>query len=85
MTNDGLPLGYEAHTQSLSLEPVLLAISPKTGSSAGTLVTVTGSGFGVNTAGLGLYYEKTTLTTTSEIVETSFIAACIEIHRLDYG
>jgi hypothetical protein len=42
---DGLPTGYANYT-SATMEPKLLSISPSSGSSGGTLITVTGSGFG---------------------------------------
>ena len=42
---DGLPTGYESHTQA-SMSPRLVQISPSVGSSGGQLLTVTGSGFG---------------------------------------
>ena len=38
-----------------TMEPVLLSISPSSGSSGGTLITVTGSGFGqTNTTAVNL-------------------------------
>ena len=42
---DGLPSQYINFTTA-TMEPKLLSISPSTGSSGGTLITVTGSGFG---------------------------------------
>lgn len=39
----------------LFFTPALLLINPTTGSSGGTWITVTGSGFGPETAGLNIY------------------------------
>jgi len=50
---DGLPDGYKQFT-SLTLTPKLVSIYPNTGSIGGTLLTITGVGFGVETLGLGL-------------------------------
>jgi hypothetical protein len=44
---DGLPSGLE-ELPRLSFEPRIFSVSPATGSAGGTLLTVTGSGFGVN-------------------------------------
>ena len=52
---DGLPAGYTTIT-SLTVTPTLVSISPSSGSSGGTLLTVTGTGFGTNTAGLNLLH-----------------------------
>ena len=38
--------------------PTLVSISPSTGSSGGTLITVTGTAFGVNTADVTLVNES---------------------------
>ena len=43
---DGLPSQYINFTTA-TMEPTLLGISPSSGSSGGTLITVTGSGFGM--------------------------------------
>lgn len=52
-TSEGYPEGMEiAH--SLTFQPALLSISPSSGSSAGSWVTVTGSGFGPQTEGLNV-------------------------------
>lgn len=39
----------------LFFTPALLSINPTTGSSGGTWITVTGSGFGPETASLNIY------------------------------
>ena len=39
----------------LFFTPALLSITPTTGSSGGTWITVTGSGFGPETNGLNIY------------------------------
>ena len=50
---DGLPTNYESKT-FVEMEPKLISISPSTGSAGGTLLTVTGAGFGVDTNGVNL-------------------------------
>jgi len=53
---DGLPTGYADFT-SLTVVPTLVSISPSTGSSGGTLITVTGTGFGTSTEGVNLTHD----------------------------
>jgi len=53
---DGLPAGY-ADFSSITVTPTLVSVSPQTGSSGGTLLTVTGTGFGVNTQDVNLVHE----------------------------
>jgi len=52
------PLGFPAGASSIktiTFAPAFFSVSPNTGASAGgTLLTVTGTGFGVNTVGLNL-------------------------------
>jgi hypothetical protein len=55
---DGLATGSEAYT-SADITPTLVSVSPSTGSSGGTLLTVTGTGFGVNTKGVTLWNVST--------------------------
>ena len=55
---DGLPTGFDAYT-SATMTPTLVSVSPSTGSSGGTLLTVTGTGFGVNTKGVTLWNVST--------------------------
>ena len=50
---DGFPTGYDTIT-TVSVTPNLVSISPATGSAGGTLLTVTGTGFGVKTEGVTL-------------------------------
>ena len=50
---DGLPANYQQFS-SISMTPALISISPSTGSSGGTLITVTGTGFGTDTDGVNL-------------------------------
>lgn len=50
---DGLPTNFDTKS-FIEMEPKLVSISPSTGSSGGTLITVTGAGFGPNTLGLNL-------------------------------
>lgn len=53
-TSQGYPAGMEK-VVPLFFTPALLLINPTTGSSGGTWITVTGSGFGPETAGLNIY------------------------------
>lgn len=50
---DGLPTGFDTIT-TVAVTPNLVSISPATGSAGGTLLTVTGTGFGTSTAGVDL-------------------------------
>lgn len=66
-TSQGYPEGMEiAH--SLTFLPTLLSISPSAGSSAGSWVTVTGSGFGPSTLGLNIKAGTQVLCSQVEIV-----------------
>ena len=53
----GLPNDYDRG--QITMVPNLVSISPSSGSSGGTLVTVTGTGFGVNTADVTLVNGST--------------------------
>jgi hypothetical protein len=53
-TSQGYPAGME-RVVPLFFTPALLSITPTTGSSGGTWITVTGSGFGPETNGLNIY------------------------------
>jgi len=54
---DGFATGY-ADFKSVTVTPTLVSISPSSGSAGGTLLTVTGTGFGESTQGLGLVLES---------------------------
>ena len=69
---DGLPTGYSDFT-SVTVIPTLVSISPSTGSSGGTLITVTGTGFGTSTEGVNLTHE------------TSGTDICEEVYMTGYG
>ncbi len=69
---DGLPLGYE-DVSSVTVTPTLVSVSPSSGSYGGTLITVTGTGFGINTDGLQVLHEAS----GEEI--------CDEVNAIDYG
>ena len=69
---DGLPTGYADFT-SVTVVPTLVSISPSTGSSGGTLITVTGTGFGTSTDGINLTHE------------TSGTDICEEVNMTSYG
>jgi hypothetical protein len=69
---DGLPTGY-ADFASLTVVPTVVSISPSTGSSGGTLITVTGTGFGTSTEDVNL------------IDENSDTEICEEVKMISYG
>lgn len=50
---DGYPTGFDTIT-AVAVTPNLVSISPATGSAGGTLLTVTGTGFGSKTEGVDL-------------------------------
>lgn len=66
-TSEGYPEGSEI-THSLDVAPALLAIDPPIGSSAGSKIKVTGSGFGTSTA-IGLKAGSADLCASVEIFE----------------
>jgi hypothetical protein len=65
---EGYPEGAEI-IHSITVTPALLAIEPAIGNSGGSKLTVTGSGFGMQTSGLNLYLDGTALCATVEIYE----------------
>lgn len=69
---DGLPSGY-ADISTFGATPTLVSISPSTGSSGGTLLTITGTGFGTETESVNLIHSGT----SSEI--------CEEVNITGYG
>lgn len=69
---DGYASGY-ADFKTLTATPSLVSVSPSTGSSGGTLLTVTGTGFGINTTGVNL------------VIEASGDEICAEVTMLGYG
>lgn len=50
---DGFPTGYDT-VNTVAVTPNLVSISPAAGSAGGTLLTVTGTGFGANSEGVTL-------------------------------
>ena len=69
---DGLATGSLDYT-SVSVVPTLVSISPSSGSAGGTLITVTGTGFGVNTQGVNLTHGP------------SGTDICEEVNMIGYG
>lgn len=69
---DGYPTGYGA-VKSLSVVPTLVSISPATGSSGGTLLTVTATGVGTNSTGINL------------VIASSGVEVCAEVNMTAYG
>ena len=57
----------------MTVEPTLVSISPSTGSSGGTLITVTGTGFGTDTEGVNLTHDA------------SGTDICEEVNMISYG
>jgi len=91
-TSEGLPAGSDIVHQ-LDFEPAVLAISPSSGSSAGSHIHVIGSGFGMETVGLNLmagsdelcaevvitgYGEFTCKTNAIEIADSSLISVVVD-------
>jgi len=69
---DGLPSGIETIT-GLTFTPAFVSVSPNTGGSAGgTLLTVTGTGFGLNTTGLGLKKGTTPICASGSVTVTGY-------------
>ena len=68
---DGLPTNFDTKS-FIEMEPSLVSISPSTGSSGGTLITVTGAGFGVNTIGLNLAIYGDSDTICEEVTITGY-------------
>ena len=68
---DGLPTGYSGFT-SMTVVPTLVSISPSTGSSGGTLITVTGTGFGTATEGLNLTHGPSGTDICEEVSVTGY-------------
>lgn len=73
---DGLPSGHD-QLGRLNLEPRIFAVSPATGSAGGTLLTITGSGFGVNDNGEDLSLQARTPSGWQDI--------CAEVEVVSYG
>jgi len=67
--NDGGYLEGAEITHSLDVLPALLALDPQVGSSGGTKLKVTGSGFGTSTVGLNLNVGGTDICSSVEIIE----------------
>lgn len=68
---DGLPTGY-ADVSSVTVSPSLVSVSPSSGSFGGTLITVTGTGFGVDTQDVNLIHEATGTEICSEVEMISY-------------
>jgi hypothetical protein len=66
-TSEGYPGGSDI-IHYLDLTPSILAITPSAGSSAGSLITVEGTGFGMLTEGLNLQADGTDLCSEIEII-----------------
>lgn len=68
---DGLPLGY-ADISTFSVSPTLVSISPSTGSSGGTLLTITGTGFGTETESMNLVHSSSGTEICEEVNITGY-------------
>ena len=68
---DGLPTGY-ADVNSVTVTPSLVSVSPSSGSFGGTLITVTGTGFGVDTQDVNLIHSTTGTELCSEVSVTGY-------------
>ena len=69
--SDGLPTGYDSF-ESATIAPTLVSISPSSGSSGGSLITVTGTGFGVDTQDVNLQHTATNSEICSEVTVTGY-------------
>jgi len=68
---DGLPSGYDSF-MTASIAPTLVSISPSTGSAGGTLITVTGTGFGVNSSSVNLQHTTSGQDICQEVTITGY-------------
>ena len=69
---DGFPSGYAEFVSSITVTPTLVSVSPSTGSSGGTLLTVTGNGFGTSTEGINLIHESSGSEMCEEVSITGY-------------
>lgn len=69
---EGFPIGYQPLT-TLTFTPTFISVSPNSGGSiGGTLMTITGTGFGVDTTGLGLKDVTTNQPLCSKVQVTGY-------------
>lgn len=66
-TAEGIPEGGQI-AQAIESSPSILAINPSTGSSAGSKILVSGTGFGTETSGLELLADGSSLCAEVEII-----------------
>jgi len=68
---------------SISATPTLKSISPSNGSIGGSVITVTGSGFGTSTEGLGLYDGAQEICTSVEVVSYGVFTCTTDAVEVD--
>ena len=68
---DGLPTGFKDFS-SIKVVPTLVSVSPSSGSSGGTLLTVTGTGFGIKTQKVNLVQKASGAEICAEVTVTGF-------------
>ena len=69
--DDGLPAGYDSFN-SATVAATLVSISPSTGSSGGTLLTVTGTGFGMDSQDVNLEHTSSATDICEEVTITGY-------------
>lgn len=68
---------------TVSLTPTLISISPEVGSIGGSVITVTGSGFGTSVDGIGLYDGTQEICTSTEIVSYGVFTCTTDAVEID--
>jgi hypothetical protein len=68
---------------SISATPTLKSISPSNGSIGGSVITVTGSGFGTSTEGLGLYDGAQEICSSVEVVSYGVFTCTTDAVEVD--
>lgn len=66
---EGIPEGNDLIAAGVTFTPQLVSVSPNVGSPAGSVITATVKGVGVDTTGLKLYYGSTELCSSITIVD----------------
>jgi hypothetical protein len=68
---------------TLTMTPTLISISPEVGSIGGSVITVTGSGFGMSVDGIGLYDGTQEICTSTEIVSYGVFTCTTDAIEID--
>lgn len=70
---------------TISLTPTLISVSTHTGSIGGSVITVTGSGFGTSVEGIGLYDGTKEICTSTEILSYGVFTCTTDAVEIDSG